>query len=617
MPHLPHRSASPVRPHRALRRLLAAAAIGCSPLLAGPTLAATVPVGPLSGHSAISPAMPTALPGSLSELVVANGAADATEAMLARRFGRTSQLRRGRSNSQPAPSQTEPEVNASTQTAPTQTIQTAPASRSLAEMRKANKPPMVPAAEPESLSQAPKRLAPVIRQASTRPTQPSRGDQAMPFAIDLPSPAAAPERTASSSTRRTQTSRTATQQQSTQRRPNQSATPASQPGRQKLTPAELIARQGAPIPPPVKPPVPMSLRPGYGRTRTAAATRPSAPPKTPSIAAVPANGDISGFLPPPAPPVDASAPPTVQPVQRPQPARVAAAPAPVDVTGRTASSQGAYVPPPVGGPVTPPPVAVAQAPRPLTPAPVTPNRVTPAPVDLTPAPKPRFVLQPQPNLPIAMPSRAELFPADGDFVTDPELPPQVVFQPQPLATRPNAAETFVAAAPQPIAASTGPVERDDNVATVSIDTLTPKPAPLAVVPDATPIVPPVQTAPAPAFELPEFTIAASPTGLDGFCPVALCEERDLVDADLAFEAVYQGRLYHFSSAEALAKFRLTPSRYAPAARGRDVVMLATGEGIVDGKLDHAVWYRGRLYLFQQAATMRTFSQSPKTFAASR
>lgn len=104
------------------------------------------------------------------------------------------------------------------------------------------------------------------------------------------------------------------------------------------------------------------------------------------------------------------------------------------------------------------------------------------------------------------------------------------------------------------------------------------------------------------------------TGLKGFCPVTLCEHRDLIDADPRFSAVYQDRTYYVSSYEALKLFQEHPEKYAPVEGGRDVVRAARDQNDVEGILDHAAWYRGRLYLFETAQTLAVFSADPKTYS---
>jgi YHS domain-containing protein len=64
----------------------------------------------------------------------------------------------------------------------------------------------------------------------------------------------------------------------------------------------------------------------------------------------------------------------------------------------------------------------------------------------------------------------------------------------------------------------------------------------------------------------------------------------------------------------MEKFLAEPAKYAPAAGGCDVLHLAlTGEEL-EGSLDHAVWYKGRLYLFADVETMETFVAAPSSHA---
>ena len=95
-------------------------------------------------------------------------------------------------------------------------------------------------------------------------------------------------------------------------------------------------------------------------------------------------------------------------------------------------------------------------------------------------------------------------------------------------------------------------------------------------------------------------------GLKGFCPVTLHDERELVDAKPDFHATHRGQKFHFASAEAKSKFEEDPSLYAPAAYGADVVALTRDKDVVEGSLDHAAWFKGRLYLFGSEDAHDTF-----------
>ena len=108
---------------------------------------------------------------------------------------------------------------------------------------------------------------------------------------------------------------------------------------------------------------------------------------------------------------------------------------------------------------------------------------------------------------------------------------------------------------------------------------------------------------------------AGQTGFKGFCPVALRERRELVDTNEKFTSTFGLETYKFSSAESKAAFDIDPSRYVPAASGSDVVMLVNSGEEQAGRLDYALWYRDRLYLFRSSETMTLFSKDPQRFAS--
>ena len=103
-------------------------------------------------------------------------------------------------------------------------------------------------------------------------------------------------------------------------------------------------------------------------------------------------------------------------------------------------------------------------------------------------------------------------------------------------------------------------------------------------------------------------------GFKGFCPVALRDHRELVDADPTITAQFGLQTYAFSSTQARELFESDPTRYAPAAGGSDVVVSAR-EGVERaGRLDFALWFRGRLYMFESRDSMSEFHASPRSFA---
>jgi YHS domain-containing protein len=103
-------------------------------------------------------------------------------------------------------------------------------------------------------------------------------------------------------------------------------------------------------------------------------------------------------------------------------------------------------------------------------------------------------------------------------------------------------------------------------------------------------------------------------GLKGYCPVALRDERHLADGKAAYVSYYQGKAYYFSSDAAKVRFDASPSAYAPASGGEDVTMKTLSGEVIEGSLDHSVWYKGRLYLFHTAENLKTFMAAPSAMA---
>lgn len=103
-------------------------------------------------------------------------------------------------------------------------------------------------------------------------------------------------------------------------------------------------------------------------------------------------------------------------------------------------------------------------------------------------------------------------------------------------------------------------------------------------------------------------------GLKGFCPVSLREQRELKDAKPEFHSTFRGQKFHFADAESKLKFDEEPARFAPAAYGADVVALTRDKDVVEGSLDFAAWFKGRLYLFGTQESHDTFVANPTAYA---
>src|SRR5262249_13443749 len=100
----------------------------------------------------------------------------------------------------------------------------------------------------------------------------------------------------------------------------------------------------------------------------------------------------------------------------------------------------------------------------------------------------------------------------------------------------------------------------------------------------------------------------------GYCPIVLKDDRKLIEAKADIKAEYRGRMYTFSSIEAKENFEDNPRKYIPASDDIDMVRQTTGDNGIEGTLEHAAWYRGRLYLFSSAESRREFVDAPSKFS---
>ncbi len=126
----------------------------------------------------------------------------------------------------------------------------------------------------------------------------------------------------------------------------------------------------------------------------------------------------------------------------------------------------------------------------------------------------------------------------------------------------------------------------------------------------------VAEAPAPGSAQHKYQLIAArgaATGFKGFCPVELRDSLELVDATPQFDSEYGGQVYYFSSQQAREKFDRDPIRYVPAHGGCDVVKFVQEGSEEAGRLDYAVWYQDRLFLFSNRDTMLEFRATPESF----
>ena len=107
----------------------------------------------------------------------------------------------------------------------------------------------------------------------------------------------------------------------------------------------------------------------------------------------------------------------------------------------------------------------------------------------------------------------------------------------------------------------------------------------------------------------------APLALDGFCPVSLIEKWQWVKGDPRYGVIHRGRTYLFAGPEDASRFYADPDRYVPVMSGMDVVLAVEEHRQVPGRREHGALYDHRVFLFSSEATFRRFDQDPTRYAA--
>lgn len=102
--------------------------------------------------------------------------------------------------------------------------------------------------------------------------------------------------------------------------------------------------------------------------------------------------------------------------------------------------------------------------------------------------------------------------------------------------------------------------------------------------------------------------------LEGFCPVELVRNERWVAGDARFAAEYRGRIYFLAGASQHQEFLANPERYVPSHSGLDPVTLVEGRP-VPGQTEYCAVYDGRLYMFSSPDTLAEFRQNPRRYAS--
>ncbi|HPU07076.1 MAG: hypothetical protein WBH86_16495 [Thermogutta sp.] len=102
--------------------------------------------------------------------------------------------------------------------------------------------------------------------------------------------------------------------------------------------------------------------------------------------------------------------------------------------------------------------------------------------------------------------------------------------------------------------------------------------------------------------------------LNGYCPVELVENEAWVKGQARFAVEYQGKTYFCGGATQKRKFQTNPERYVPVCNGRDPVLLVDQGVLSEGKIEHCAVYDGRLYMFSSTASLARFRLNPQHYA---
>ena len=106
-----------------------------------------------------------------------------------------------------------------------------------------------------------------------------------------------------------------------------------------------------------------------------------------------------------------------------------------------------------------------------------------------------------------------------------------------------------------------------------------------------------------------------PVGLDGYCPVELVRHEEWIDGKPQFAVEHEGRTYLMSGPQQQRLFRANPERYSPVLAGRDLVLAVNSGDLVPGRTEMCAIYDGRLFMFSSKATLDAFNESPELFLA--
>ena len=135
-------------------------------------------------------------------------------------------------------------------------------------------------------------------------------------------------------------------------------------------------------------------------------------------------------------------------------------------------------------------------------------------------------------------------------------------------------------------------------------------------PPASKVEPVAYVTPNPAVQPPAVDkVAAPPVALSSYCVVELVKNGRWAKGDLRWTVVHQGWIYRFSGPTQRQQFLADPDAFAPINSGNDPVLTVDENRSVAGQAAYCALYNSRLYTFSSAATQARFNEHPQRYAA--
>lgn len=100
----------------------------------------------------------------------------------------------------------------------------------------------------------------------------------------------------------------------------------------------------------------------------------------------------------------------------------------------------------------------------------------------------------------------------------------------------------------------------------------------------------------------------------GLCLPSVNQTRTLISGRPEFALSYHGKTIYFQSDAQRQQFQKTPEKFWPAIDGHCPVSLSTTGKKIEGKLEYAAMFRGRLWLSSSAELMQQFVKQPARYA---